>query len=395
MSFEEYLKKFKKVQKKIINFLEEEEEVDVHFENLKRKLIDIKIQNNFFDNKMILRLISALSNNYKRRSDFFNKIEKIIMIFKDEIKNLSNQEIFNIFSRNKRILLFLIEQNLFVISEEIFRIMIKYKNSNFNYIRFFGPELKSYIEHKHQTSKKNYIKIRYKHFLEEISNQNQEDFYEKRKKGENDEYICQLIQNDSIVDFIVYVNKTNISLNSIIPRSIFETNLFLFENFNKTSLIEYAAFCGSLQIFKYLILNNAEIMPSIWLYAIHGANNDLIHCLEENEIKPNDTSFQQCYKEAIKCHHNPIAEYINNNLLECENSFLEQYLKYYNFSFIKNIEINNDTFVDLCQYDYYYFFEIFLESKLININYESYKQKSNEKGKKNDCLNIENIKKQL
>lgn len=43
------------------------------------------------------------------------------MIFKDEIKNLSNQEIFNIFGKNKRILLFLIEYKLFVIDNIILK----------------------------------------------------------------------------------------------------------------------------------------------------------------------------------------------------------------------------------------------------------------------------------
>lgn len=121
MSFDEYLKKFRKVQKKILNFIEEEEDVEVHFENLKRVLINIKIQNNFQDNKMILKLIFAISDNYRRRLVFFDKIEKILMIFKDEIKNLSNQEIFNIFGKNKRILLFLIEHKLFVIDNIILK----------------------------------------------------------------------------------------------------------------------------------------------------------------------------------------------------------------------------------------------------------------------------------
>ena len=73
MSFDEYLKKFRKVQKKILNFIEEEEDVEVHFENLKRVLINIKIQNNFQDNKMILKLILAISDNYRRRLVFFRQ----------------------------------------------------------------------------------------------------------------------------------------------------------------------------------------------------------------------------------------------------------------------------------------------------------------------------------
>ena len=77
--------------------------------------------------------------------------------------------------------------------------------------------------------------------------------------------------------------------------SIFETNRFLI---NKTpKLIEYAAFFGSIQIFNYLITNNAEIKPSMWLYAIHGKNAEIIHLIEENQIRPQDGSYNECLIE--------------------------------------------------------------------------------------------------
>ena len=54
-----------------------------------------------------------------------------------------------------------------------------------------------------------------------------EDFYEKRKEGENDSHICSLIRNDSIIEFIKYVTENNYSLDYTITSSIFETNSFL------------------------------------------------------------------------------------------------------------------------------------------------------------------------
>ena len=96
--------------------------------------------------------------------------------------------------------------------------------------------------------------------------------------------------------------------------SIFETNPFLIKR--KASLIEYAAFFGSIQIFKYLQLNNVELTPSLWLYAIHCNNPEIIHLLEENHVIPEDKSYFECYKESIKCHHNNIANYIKDNLID-------------------------------------------------------------------------------
>ena len=99
-------------------------------------------------------------------------------------------------------------------------------------------------------------------------------------------------------------------------------------------MIEYAAFFGSTQIFKYLQLNYAPLDKNIWLYAIHSNNGDLIHILEELGIKP---QYEECLKESIKCHHNNIANYIfdmykdddqdDDNMIECA-------VKNYNYSLI-------------------------------------------------------------
>ena len=64
---------------------------------------------------------------------------------------------------------------------------------------------------------------------------------------------------------------------------------------NKTpTLIEYSAFFGSIQIFRYLYQNRVEVFSTIWLYAIHGKNPEIIHFLEENNILPSDKSYQKC-----------------------------------------------------------------------------------------------------
>ena len=90
-----------------------------------------------------------------------------------------------------------------------------------------------------------------------ISKEITENFEENRKIGENHNHICKLIRNDLIDEFISYVNLKNIPLQTKIDNSIFETNLGLIDS--NITLIDYAAFHGSTQIFKYLYLNNAKI----------------------------------------------------------------------------------------------------------------------------------------
>lgn len=56
-----------------------------------------------------------------------------------------------------------------------------------------------------------------------------EDFDEKRKLRENDDFICNLIRNDSIDEYISYINQNNLLLDANIEQSIFEINSFLLE----------------------------------------------------------------------------------------------------------------------------------------------------------------------
>ena len=61
---------------------------------------------------------------------------------------------------------------------------------------------------------KNFIKDKERKSLEkeitQIFNENIETFEMKCKNGENDSYLCSLIRQDSIQNFIIYVNKTNL-----------------------------------------------------------------------------------------------------------------------------------------------------------------------------------------
>ena len=84
-------------------------------------------------------------------------------------------------------------------------------------------------------------------------------------------------------------------MTSTIKESIYETNLFLLKNKNPT-IIEYAAFHGSIQIFTFLKINNVSLTSSLWPYSIHGNNDEILYLLEENHINPIDL----CYEESLK-----------------------------------------------------------------------------------------------
>ena len=82
-------------------------------------------------------------------------------------------------------------------------------------------------------------------------------------------------------------------------------------------------FYGSIQIFQYLRLSNVDLLPSLWLFIIHGKNPELIHILEENKIEPELNNYQICLVESIKCHHNEFAYYFLNNYLNGEDQSIK------------------------------------------------------------------------
>ena len=175
-------------------------------------------------------------------------------------------------------------------------------------------------------------------------------FLEKRKIGENDTLLCKIIQRDLIDEFIIYINKEKIPISSRIMTSIFETNSFLLENC--PTLLEYSAFYGSVQIFRYLINKGAKFTPSLLNFSIHGQNHEIIEKTMNNQ---NNTfkSYISCLIESIKCHCCGLTQFIFDSYLKksienikaFDESFNKHCLKYYNYACLR--KMLNHSFVNL------------------------------------------------
>lgn len=371
----------KGIQYKLLEYIDKEHNTEENFQNINQLLIDQKILENRHDTSTFLYLISKIANNHHRINDFFTKIEHIIKSIKDDIlKHFTNTEIFDIFKQNKRLLLFLLQEKIIQLDTKIVSKIIEGKYREFFYPHYFYTEIKPFISC----------------ILDaDIKRKIPENFDQKRSNGENDQIVCELIRKDSIEEFITFVNKSHLSLKSTIELSIFETNPLLLKK-KKVTLIEYTAFYGSIQIFRYLYLNNVELSSSLWIYSIHGANEEIIHILNEQKVEPkfefieyNEThhfyseryviSFEGCLKEALKCHHNEIANYILNNYIDknelAENigKFYDRNLSkycfhYYNFDFFQSDFNSKFIFHYSCQYNYYNIVNFLLNTKRIDIN---------------------------
>ncbi|KAK8883486.1 hypothetical protein M9Y10_042578 [Tritrichomonas musculus] len=381
MSIMEYFDQKKNIQRILLEYLEEKN-VEENFEIFLQVLKDQQVHEDYHEIKEILYLINNIANNHQRTDNFYNKIERIIEVMKKEItKIMKNSEIFELFKNCKRLLLFFIEERIITLDEYIVSRITSDEFLENKYCQYFSPEIKEFItkEFIDKYSCQNSI-LRNGQLIKEIIKEEKEElFYERRREGENDSYLSEIIRKQETKEFIVHVNKTNLSLENYIETSIFETNELLMKNNKEIKIIEYAAFYGSNEIIRYMHKNGATMRSNIWYYAIHSGDAELIKYLEDNKISPPKDTYESILRESIKCHHNDVSRYIINYLIDeeemknnIENNFEENLYRYSfeyrNYCFLpENIKCKY-TFYYLCEFDYYTPVKLYLEQENIDIN---------------------------
>ncbi|KAK8898026.1 hypothetical protein M9Y10_000276 [Tritrichomonas musculus] len=369
MKIDSYLEGAQKLQVAVLNFIENEDNAEKNLKLLRKIFDEQKIIENHDDFKTFLYLLLNIIENHHRIPGFFGKFEQIFNIFKNDIQNnFSYSEILSIFDKKQRILMSLIKTELLKPEDMI---QSYYDELNQCEYELLFPELEPHLFHKPA-----------------FTITDKENYEENRHAGENEDIICKMIREDSIDEFIRYVNQKCISLQSLIPPSIYETNSFLIGR-KETSLIEYAAFFGSIQIFNFLRMSQVDLTPSLWLYAIHSNCAELIHLLEELHVELPDNSYCSILEESIKCHHNEFAQYFidkYSNEEDFSNVFQNAFI-YCNFYFVQRDKLNELDVFDLVKCGYLKtFVNLVLKEGKIDVN--RMKKIQNE-GTKEERLEIE------
>ena len=375
-----YLTNMKNIQENILLYLEETDNIDIAFTDLVNRIQQTNYHLNKDEFASILSLLIKISKNYHRSTDFFSKLDRIFKYFETIIKGtFSNSELYRIVRKNKRVLLFLIKEGILTVDDNIAK-QILYESENF--AKFFYPEIKDFIHNEEILSE----------LRKDIDDDH--DFEQKRNEGENDNYICNLIRNDLVEDFVSHHTRSNFSLNNSISPSIFETNSFILNQIKKgknPTLIEYAAFYGSISIFNYLRINEVELKPSIWNYAVHSKNAALIHLIEEQKVEP-ESKYVKCLLNSIKYFNNDLTEYFLNNQLKgiIPTEIIYQLgtdkykqiqvidrdsclFKYQNFNYMDNLNIDDQLTLWLsCKYNYLYIAKYMLNHQGLNVDVNAY-----------------------
>ena len=224
----QYFECMQKLQSNLIDYLDDNNNVEEKYELLKSEIDDQKTAEDKYSLTNFLHLLSCIADNHHRESDFFSKLEQIILLIKEGIVSQFSKS--EIFKNNKRILLFLFTENILTFDKFIVEEIITDKYAERCYPQYFQLEMKPFL---HEIKNND-------EWLKQIKKEKQEEFIENREKGENEDEICKIIQKDSIDEFISLVSQTDYRLSSKATSSIYETNLLLTER--GASLIEYAAF---------------------------------------------------------------------------------------------------------------------------------------------------------
>ena len=174
MNTKNYLDEMKKIQGSLLQFLESQNNSEENYQLLFNLIGEQKILDSKYKFTSFLHLISKVSNNHYRDSDFFNKIDHILKQVNGSIaKYLTNTQTFNIFKGNKRVLLYLIEEKIIIIDQYISKKFFTKKFISCNYTPYFAPEIRPFLN---------------KLFPQCLQHNKElpKDFYELRKIGENE-----------------------------------------------------------------------------------------------------------------------------------------------------------------------------------------------------------------
>ena len=151
----------------------------------------------------------------------------------------------------------------------------------------------------------------------------------------------QAIYNDDLELLQKMIALNNIDVDQIFNFPHFE----IYESFKSSTLLQYSAFFGSIQCFKYLLnISNNINFKYLLEYSIAGGNAEIIHIVENESHDINITHNENLLYIAIMFMNNDLIEYIIDNYDikingECYNKCI--YSSNYD-AFLKIMDLDNN-----------------------------------------------------
>ena len=151
-----------------------------------------------------------------------------------------------------------------------------------------------------------------KDFFDNITNLNKDNWALLKQcyiLGGYPNMVAVTLKNDDIDQFQELSNHPNFSMNWRIRPSVFEPCQFLQ---NEPTLIQYAAFHGSLKCFKFLLLNGADLEAednagmTLAHFVVAGGNTELVRLIQQRKC-----DFSGCLQIATRFHRFDIFDWLH------------------------------------------------------------------------------------
>ncbi|KAK8881201.1 hypothetical protein M9Y10_003933 [Tritrichomonas musculus] len=173
-----------------------------------------------------------------------------------------------------------------------------------------------------------------------------ENFKKMRDTGEPEDQITLAILHDDVDTLQSIIASRNININNEkIPMSIFD----LFDRNIEKSYINYAAECGAVKSFKYLLLNSAKLDILTLGFAVYGGNSEIIRIIEQDNTYfknyvddfDDDDYLHTNYYFNIECLLNPIISSIMTHSYDLFTWILEKKSKKINIKSLLSFSAQN------------------------------------------------------
>lgn len=145
----------------------------------------------------------------------------------------------------------------------------------------------------------------------DMKDHNWEGFSESVARGYGSDKVTHAIREDNPDLLQSLMQELDLAAHNNVSENVFDR--FYCLNFTRrTSLLEYAALCGSLKCFKYLLLNSEDEFDTykhLMLFAIYGGNTEIVRLVNERgyDLREHDLPF------AMASHRNTILGWVLEN----------------------------------------------------------------------------------
>ena len=164
--------------------------------------------------------------------------------------------------------------------------------------------------------------------------------YDEEEEDSQENTVFSLISNDQIKNFISFLFTNSDIYISEKQRVEFDKYYYNLFDDDEISLIDFSSFFGSLNSFKFLLLNNCKITQNTVKWSIAGGNKDILTLVSQMGF-----SFEKYFETSVKYHRYQLTRWLLETY-QCDALPLPTCVKYFNLDILIFILTFNQNIIE-------------------------------------------------